>query len=64
MICSMGFVYLLDKTNTKDLLDKIDIKEFVEEQMIRWFERHGVMVFDLLEENFEENNIDESNRCN
>lgn len=64
MICSMGFVYLLDKTDTKDLLDRTDIKESVEEQMIRWFERHGVMVFDLLEENFEENNINESNRCN
>lgn len=47
-----------------DLLDRTDIKESVEEQIIRWFERHGVMVFDLLEENFEENNIDESNRCN
>lgn len=55
MICSMRFI---------DLLDRTDIKESVEEQMIRWFERHGVMVFDLLEENFEENNIDESNRCN
>ena len=55
MIYSMGFINLLDKT---------DIKESVEEQIIRWFERHGVMVFDLLEENFEENNIDESNRCN
>ena len=47
-----------------DLLDRTDIKESVEEQIIRWFERHGVMVFDLLEENFEETNIDESNRCN
>lgn len=55
MIYSMRFI---------DLFDRTDIKESVEEQMIRWFERHGVMVFDLLEENFEENNIDESNRCN
>ena len=39
-----------------DLLNKTDIKESVEEQMVRWFERHGVMVFDLLEENFEEKN--------
>ena len=59
----MGFVYLLNKTDIKDLLNKIDIKESVEEQMIRWFERQGVMVFDLLEENFEENNVNESNRC-
>lgn len=55
IIQSMRFIDLLDKTN---------IKESVEEQMIRWFERHGVIVFDLLEENFEENSIDESNRCN
>lgn len=55
MICSMRFI---------DLLDRTDIKESVEEQMIRWFERHGVMVFDLLEENFEENNTNESSRCN
>ena len=54
MIYSMRFI---------DLLDRADIKESVEEQMIRWFERHGVMVFDLLEENFEENNVNESNRC-
>ena len=54
IIQSMRFIDLLDKTN---------IKESVEEQMIQWFERHGVMVFDLLEENFEENN-NESNRCN
>ena len=60
----MRFIDLLDRTDIKDLLNKIDIKESVEEQMIRWFERHGVMVFDLLEENFEENNINESNRCN
>ena len=64
IIQSMGFIYLFDKTDIKDLLNKINIKEPVEEQMIRWFERHGVMVFDLLEENFEENNVDESNRCN
>ena len=64
IIQSMGFIYLFDKTDIKDLLNKINIKEPVEEQMIRWFERHGVMVFDLLEENFEENNINESNRCN
>ena len=55
MICSMRFI---------DLLDRTDTKKSVEEQMIRWFERHGVMVFDLLEENFEENNVDESSRCN